>query len=288
MFDRILVPVDGSEASERAVKYGLMLADDDATVHALAVVDRSAVPDDFGDSSPGDQIEAAARETAQSALDAATAACSDAGIATTETIAVGHPADEIAAYASANEVDLAVIGAHARGRLARFLRRSVARQVAQQSSVPVLIVRADGPGADGGIRRILLASDGSESAERARDYAFDLAAAHDATVHGLYVIDSRFGSGGALHGFLERQGETIGDALRARGAQEGVDVAPATREGEPEQEILEFADEQDVDLIVVGTHGRTGIDRFVMGSVATAVVRGASRPVLTVRASPDE
>ncbi|WP_436926486.1 universal stress protein [Halosimplex amylolyticum] len=283
MFDRILVPVDGSEASDRAVRYALALADDDTTVRALAVVDRSAVPERSRDSDLGDRIEASVRETAQSALDEATEACDDADVAATGAIAVGHPTEEIVEYASANEVDLVVIGAHARGRLARFLRRSVARQVAQHSTMPVLIVRADGPDIDRGIRRILLATDGSESAQHARDYAFGLAAAHDATVYGLYVVDSRFGSTGALHAVLEQQGEAIGDALRARGAQDGVDVAPETREGEPERVILEFADDQDVDLIVVGTHGRTGLDRFVMGSVATAVVRGASRPVLTVR-----
>ena len=289
MFDRILLPVDGSDTSQRAQQYAKLLAGAyDAEIHALFVLEEESVPDDGEASYDVDQVHSELRETADETLESAVEAYSDDEVEVVTSIVAGHPTDEILEYVAVEGMDLIVLGMHPRGRLSRFLRESVTEQVVQSAPVPVLTVRPTDEESRPEINKILLGTDGSDSARQARTYAFDLATAFDGIVHALYVIESRFRASGALHDLLERESESVLRDTRVTAAQAGLDVVPATREGKPEREITEYATKQGVDLIVLGTHGRTGLDRFVMGSVATSVVRSASQPVLTVRSSADE
>lgn len=284
MFDHILLPVDGSEASQRAQQYAQLLANvSNAEIHALFVLESGGLIDDVADASASDQIDSDLRETAEATLEAVGTACEDDGVSVQTSMTSGHPAEAILGYIDTNDVDLVVMGTHSRGRLSRFLRESIAEQVAQAAPVPVLTVRSREMDSSPEIRDILVAIDGSESARHARTYAYSLANTFDATVHGLYVIESRFGSSGALHNLLERESESVLREAKAEAAQADVDLVPVTREGKPEREIIEYANKRGMDLVVLGTHGRTGLDRFVMGSVATSVVRNADQPVLTVR-----
>ncbi|ELZ28157.1 uspA domain protein [Halosimplex carlsbadense 2-9-1] len=289
MFDRVLVPVDGSPESRRAVGYALVLADAfDATVDALAVLDSSEVPDVFDEGPTGQRVESAVRADALDALDAVRRRAAAAGIPATESVVVGHPTEAVLDAVEASGAGLVVLAAHARGRLARFLHRSLAEAVARYAPVPVLTVAGPPTAPPPAFDRILLAVDGSESGRQARSWAFGLARAFDATVSGLYVVETRLGSSGVLRDLLERRGEAVAREIRVQGARTGVEVDTATREGDPAREITAFAADHGVDLVVLGTHGRMGLDRLVMGSVASSVVRGADRPVLTVRPTPRE
>ncbi|WP_336001672.1 universal stress protein [Halorientalis halophila] len=133
---------------------------------------------------------------------------------------------------------------------------------------------------------VVIATDGSESVERAVAVALDLAARFDATVHALYVID-----GSDVEGSPEQVRDDLRDALETAGeeALEAVvehadrDVATAVREGKPATEICEFVDDVDADVVAMGTRGRHGEHSFLLGSVAEAVVRRCPTPVLTVR-----
>jgi len=289
MFDQILLPVDDSGASQRAQQYAQILANAfDAEIHALFVLENGGLSDDDGDGSVSEQLDSELRTTAESTLDTVVAACEADNIAVKSSITSGHPTEAILDYSDANDVDLVVLGAHSRGRLVRFLRESIAEQVAQNASIPVLTVRSQKEEITPEIQDILVAIDGSESAQHASTYPFSLANAFDATVHGLYVIESRFGNSGALRDLLERESESVLQAAQAHAAQADVNLVPVTREGKPEREISEYATSQGVDLVVLGTHGRSGLDRFVMGSVATSVMRNANQPVLTVRSPLEE
>ncbi|KAB1188730.1 MULTISPECIES: universal stress protein [Haloferax] len=137
---------------------------------------------------------------------------------------------------------------------------------------------------------ILFPTDGSECADAALDHALDHAQKYDATVHVLYVADVRDVAHAApavsptrvrdaLHDSGQEVLERVGSRLRAA----GVDVEATVTEGTPESEILEFANRDDIDLVVMGTHGRSGLDRYLIGSVAERVVRSSPVPVLTVR-----
>ncbi|SDR04145.1 universal stress protein [Natronobacterium texcoconense] len=141
---------------------------------------------------------------------------------------------------------------------------------------------------------ILVPTDGSPEVERALEYGFDLARSHEATVRVLYVVNAA--SYGGLP--METAWEGISDALRDEGrdaverarqlAPEDVDVETRVREGSPNRVIVEESKTEDCDLIVMGTHGRGGIDRLLLGSVTERVVRRAPVPVLTVHVDPQE
>lgn len=140
--------------------------------------------------------------------------------------------------------------------------------------------------------RILVPTDGSPEVDAVLDHAASLAAVHDAELHAMYVVntagyaglpsDTTIGLGPALN----EQGETALDRAEERAG--GISVERVLVEGAPSKEIVEYATEEDCDLIVMGTHGRGGIDRLLLGSVAERVVRTSSVPVLTVRVGREE
>jgi nucleotide-binding universal stress UspA family protein len=119
-------------------------------------------------------------------------------------------------------------------------------------------------------KNILVATDFSDLAEAAVRLAADLARQSDARLHVLHVTSSREYEVTSL--LMALAGE-IGS---------GIEVTTATAAGDPAEEIIRYARRKAVDLIVVGTHGRTGVSRALLGSVAERLVRTAHRPVLTV------
>jgi nucleotide-binding universal stress UspA family protein len=141
-------------------------------------------------------------------------------------------------------------------------------------------------------RNIVIATDGSENTQRAISYGIEIAKLSGATVHALYVVDtSAFSSipmssdGGweAMFEILKKEGERAVSAVKYQGEAAGVDVREVVWEGNPSNVILEFAENNNVDLVVMGTLGKTGLDRFLLGSVAEKVVRGSTVPVMVVR-----
>ncbi len=139
-------------------------------------------------------------------------------------------------------------------------------------------------------RNIVIATDGSENSQRAVSYGIELAQLSGATVHALYVVDTTPFSSipmdagwEEMYEALRREGEKATYEVKKRGDVSGVEVREVLLEGHPSKEITDFAENNNVDLIVVGTLGKTGFDRFLMGSVAEKVVRGSKVPVLVVR-----
>ncbi|GAB3699223.1 universal stress protein [Halorubrum pallidum] len=138
--------------------------------------------------------------------------------------------------------------------------------------------------------RILVPTDGSAEGMRAVTHALDLAAVHGAVVHALYVIDTASYAGMPMDSSWEGVGDLLRDdaaeaveAVEELAAETDLTVETAVAEGSPSREIIRHAEDAGCDLIVMGTHGRGGIDRLLLGSVAEKVVRGSSIPVLTVR-----
>ncbi len=140
---------------------------------------------------------------------------------------------------------------------------------------------------------VLFPTDGSKGSERAAESAIETAAAHDATLHVLHVVDEdvyKAYSGDeyvhdreGLESALEQEGkEAVGDVAEdARGA--GVDVVTTVMHGTPHDEVVEHADEIDADLIVMGTKERAGEYRQLLGSVTDRVLRTSSVPVTVVK-----
>lgn len=140
--------------------------------------------------------------------------------------------------------------------------------------------------------RILVPTDGSDGSVAAIDHAIELATAHDATLRGLYVVnESTLASTSVevawegLHRHLYEEGERVLGDLVDRVERAGVPVETELVDGRPSEAIVAQADESGCDLIVMGTHGRVGLNRLLLGSVTERVVRTARVPVLTVRPS---
>lgn len=135
---------------------------------------------------------------------------------------------------------------------------------------------------------IVLPTDGSPSTGYVADRAFELAEMADATVHALYVVDEGVESYsketlGVVKNSLEAVGEEATERVAKQGKKHGIPVVTAIRTGTPHEEILAYAEDLDADVIVMGTHGRTGLNRMILGSVTERVVRISERPVMTVK-----
>ena len=134
---------------------------------------------------------------------------------------------------------------------------------------------------------ILCPTDGSPGSDVAVEHACSLAELADARVHALFVVDETIAGADGWDVVVEREeerGEEALDAVAAAGDARGVPVERHLRRGRPHEEILDAAGDYGVDLIVMGTHGRTGVGRFLAaGSVAERVVRHSEAPVLTAR-----
>jgi nucleotide-binding universal stress UspA family protein len=143
---------------------------------------------------------------------------------------------------------------------------------------------------------IVVATDGSESVRRAVDVAVDVAARFDAEVHAVYVVDSgevestpdevRDDLRDALDDHGESALEQVSDAAATRDPR--LNVTAEVREGRPAAEISDYAQDIGADIVAMGTRGRHGENRFLIGSVAERVVRTCPVPVLTVRQLTDE
>jgi len=163
---------------------------------------------------------------------------------------------------------------------------------------------------------ILYPTDGSNGASAAMEHAVGLATQYDATLHVLFVIDEEhIETGmvprkegverGRVTGMMKRDEETAGkgsmsrnediaEKLERRGvqltqevasilAEEGCETTTAVKEGDPAQVITDYAEDNEIDLITMGTHGRRGIKRRLIGSVTENVVRTSEVPVMTIR-----
>ncbi|WP_265111333.1 universal stress protein [Halosolutus halophilus] len=129
---------------------------------------------------------------------------------------------------------------------------------------------------------VLIPTDGSDGTRRAITHGLTIADRFDATVHALSVVPE--GPLGSLESDGARRAAQRAVArVEADARDGGLPVTTAVRRGVPHEEILDYADEEGVDLIVMGTQGRTGLDRVLVGSVTERLVRMADVPVVTVR-----
>ena len=145
------------------------------------------------------------------------------------------------------------------------------------------------------LKRVLIPVDFGENSAQVLHYGLDLAKKFDAEVHLLHIIEDRAAIAAGPDGFYRLPGETVVEMVEETQKKleevefpEGFQEMGRTchvSEGAPFVEIIQYAKKHDIDLIVMGTHGKTGIVHMLMGSVAERVVRKAPCPVLTIRPS---
>ncbi|HMB50813.1 MAG TPA: universal stress protein [Natronoarchaeum rubrum] len=285
MYDRILVAVDGSEPANAAFDHALdVAADCDAEVRALYVADTNRDSVTTVGTNVRDALEAEGEDVIEGARERA--AVRDVDFE--GEVVQGEPGESILEAADVRDADLVAMGTSGKGGIRRFLLCSVAEHVVRRAEVPVLTVRADEEvRVEYPYDSILVPTDGSEHASRAMERAVDLARRHDATLHVLSVVDV-MAVGVDVRADLmidqleERAHEAVEDA-GAEAGEAGVDVVTDTIVGSIPREIRSYAEDEEIDLLAMGTHGRRGVDRVLLGSVTERVLRTAPAPVLTVR-----
>ena len=290
-FETLLVPTDGSDVADATARRAFDFAEAlDASVHVLSVAD-SAVATGVGYSGERASIREQLKEKAAARATSLRRLAADRGLDATAVTREGIPAEEIVDYATSEPVDGIVIGTSGRGGIARAVVGSVTDKVVRAASVPVVTITPEAAESDDGwtpIESILLPTDGSEAATAALDCGLELAEQFDATVHLLSVADSDLAS--ALDtvsddavdssNHLLEQAETYLDTLATDARDRDLEVVITAVEGTPSEKIVEYAASEDVDLIAMGTTGRGGFERVLLGSVTDDVIRTATKPVM--------
>jgi nucleotide-binding universal stress UspA family protein len=292
-FSRILVAVDGSSPSDAAVQLALRTAaPPHQTVRFVGVLDRDAIAGGYtADPMSGVAMLGglrAAEAEHRRALDAASSVASAAGVESTSVLRTGRAIDAILAEAHEWNASCIAIGTHGRHGIARALLGSCAEGVLRRSDVPVLVAHTGFAAGDPEpFERILCAVDDSPAAKRAFDAASSLAVERHAELHVLSVVDEvaavtvdGTNPAGSLSTIYAQTWKTI-DALTAGcGGTVKRHVVAAANVAE---RIVRYANDEGCNLIVVGTHGRGGLPRAILGSTAEAILRSSAIPVLAYR-----
>ena len=297
---KILLATDGSKDAELATNAAIELANTTGSeLHIVYVGDFVPSPHAYPEDKLGQIVERVTHRS-RSVLGERIALIAAAGGGVSgDHVRVGRPAEEIVALAQEIEAGLIVMGSRGLGGVRRALMGSVSDSVVRHAHCPVLIVR----GGDSGravllSKKILLATDGSEDAVLAARTAAGLAQKMGSELHAVYV---RHRIVPHLPGYylgpeveehaqqkeqkmLDAEAQTLLDAQaeEVRGAGGNV-VRAHLRVGRSDEEIIALAEEIGAGLIAMGSRGRGGIRRTLMGSVSDSVVRHAHCPVMVVR-----
>lgn len=291
MLKNLVVALDGSACADHALQLALSVAKGEGSKLAgCSVADPSPLYSTLEPTALLENVLAEINRHAQRVVDEAIAKARAAGVTAEGSALEGNPVYEIVRYAVKNEADAIVIGTHGRSGVARLFMGSVAEGVLRSATMPVLTVRPEAQLVPFAGAQILVPVDGSEHSLRALDVAIDLAESLRSGLVVCNVIDlarAAMLTGGQaqlVQGSLEEveaEGKSIVEAALARvGAR--VPASSRIAQGTPADEIEHLAGEIRPALIVVGSHGRTGLTRAIMGSVAEGVVRTASVPVMVV------
>jgi len=268
---RILVPMDGSSEAEVAL----------GAIMPLVRAYRPEVTVFCVLEGPDPSLKAPAY------LAKACAALRSNGVNASLDVREGKPAEQILAYAREKGVDLIALSTHGRTGIGRVLVGSVTEEVLRKATAPVLVCR---PGTvQPEWKRILVALDGSPRAEEVFEDAVPLALKLGLPLH-LVRVALPVVSGAGVGEFpivipAEDPMPYLKEAaarLRAR----GVEARPVGLEGRAAFEVLRYAAEEGTSLIAMTTHGRTGLSRVLLGSIAEEILRHAPCPVLVRRTQP--
>ena len=293
----ILHPTDFSPSSRQALAHAVFLARQyDAELHLLhAVVWGGDDPDPERAFPDPDQVLARIVAGAKSEMAALLAPHRDEPLRVREVQERGvYAGPVILDYAEEHAVDLIVVGTHGRRGPGRLMMGSVAEEVVRHASCPVLTVRAHREAADvAALERLLVPFDFSDHARTALAYARELAQTYGASLDLLHVIETHvyptfygnLGADSALKrvGELRQRVSAEMERIYADTAGPQVPHRIATADGRPAVEISRYAAEQRSGLVVLSSHGLSGLERLLLGSTAEGVVRSAPCPVLTVK-----
>ena len=287
--DHVLFPTDFSEGAEPAFPQAVQFAEwHDATLHILNVQE-SAQPTDLDTTREFPVPFSTMRGWIDRAADGDVTKPSLEDIDIEQTqISASAPAEVIVDYVTNEGIDLVVMGTHGRRGFDRVRFGSVTEEVVRTAPAPVLTVQADAPSSLRTVRRVLAPIDFSDASQTALRHAKELALTYGAEIDLLHVVDAPLYPS-IYDDSVDMPGqEVLAEAEQGLAdlAREIVGVEHAMAEvvtGHPVNEILRYVEENEVDLLVMATHGRTGLNRLMIGSVAERVLRQSPIPVFLVK-----
>ena len=308
MFERILIPLDGSPRAELALgQVGRILRREDSEVILLRVIDLAEA---IRTMDPALRVDTAylrehERTEAQKYLHDVARRFSDQGMKVHARIAEGPPAETILEQANQEGATLIVMTTHGRTGIFRWLIGSIAEKVVRASPLPLVLIRSFRSTPKGDLepvtaeeypfRKILVPTDGSPAADAAVTPAEKFAHLCNSEIIVLHaqtpVIYPGEGAGVLPMELPLGPRASEDDPLTVRAAERfrdsGLKVTRLTVLGDPAAQIIDQSHAPGIDLIAMSTHGRSGLSRWVMGSVTERVLRHADVPLLLIRSEQD-
>jgi nucleotide-binding universal stress UspA family protein len=296
VISRILVPLDGSIAAEAIIPYVERIATaTNARVLLLAAVDK---PRDWGEDTGGD-LKGERHEAESYLLRLQARLTSATGNDVEAEVVTSEPAAGILAAAERQHPDLIAMTTHGRSGVARWVLGSVAAKVLHATHTPLLLVRPPANGKQtkaSTLKKLLVPLDASELSTSVLPFAGDLAKRLEASVvlfHAVFEPVMTYPGAEAFFNtpVLEEMEAGAREFLASAAGdltEQGVKADVVAAIGNATDGIVWAAERENADLIVMSTHGRSGLGRMVLGSVADGVVRRTSLPVIVVRPSTNK
>ncbi|MBI2957560.1 MAG: universal stress protein [Chloroflexi bacterium] len=296
MFERLLVALDGSEQSETTLPYVEEMAGRLGSEVVLLRVCESErrCPADEARTYLEQQAKIVRRLSVERG-----APVSRREVSVRTEVRMGKPADNIIDFAAQTGIGLIVMAAHGRSGVTRWAVGSVADKVLRATNLPMALISGPAPAGRELFSRALLPLDGSHVGEAALPYAEELAAKMGTELVLLQVLEFKYVAYGAeVGGYVpypqewlnaaEQSARTYLAGIDARLRARGLKVSWRVESGSAPDTIVQVAEKAKADFIAMSTHGRSGMGRWVMGSVADHVVHNGKMPVILVRARPEE
>ena len=296
MFKHLLVPLDGSPLAEAALPIASCLADKlGALVTLVHVIERDAPEAIHG------ERHLTAADEAHAYLDEVARRSFPAGVQVESHVHSSEVADvarSIVEHQGELAPDLIIMSIHGHGGLRDIFLGNIAQQVVARGTTPVLLVHATDTSGVNPFRcpRLLVPLDGTSAHEQGLSVAMDLARSCGAEIHLLLVVPTRStlpaekgitgrllpGATAAVLELAQQEAASYLQSHMARIQAQGLTVTAQIGRGDPTTVIVEVAGQSETDLIVFGTHGRSGMEAFWSGSVAPQVSQRSHLPVLLV------
>ncbi len=282
-YQKVLVPLDGSELAERAIPYAKAIAKSEGSEVILFTV-----------STNSERLDRPMKVY----LDVNTKELESQKIKASAAIAYGNVAEEVIKFAEKHKTDLIIISTHGYSGIKRWMLGSVAEKILYGTCTPVLLIKSRAhKTSEVKFKKVLAALDGSAFAETSIPYARELTKGT-----GGEVILLRIGEPPTLPAdrspAIKPSWEEYRDMLMAEIKQQALEYLEKVKAnfktvpvrvqvvmGQAADSILQVAQKEKVDLIAMTTHGRTGVSRWVYGSVATRIVGESLQPILLIRPS---
>jgi nucleotide-binding universal stress UspA family protein len=283
-YQRVLVPLDGSYLAERALPYAKAIALNTGSELTLFTVMPTS----------SEKLD----RPMKAYMDSNAKALKSQGVKATTAIAYGNAADEIIKFADKNKVDLIIISTHGRSGIKRWMLGSIALKLLYGTCVPVLLVKSRAHKISKvAFKKILVPLDGSPFSEAAIPHVKQLTKGTSGEVILLRVSEPPVLPADRspavkpnweeyrdiLMAEIQRQALEYLQKIKAELEKSGARVTTEAILGKASESILQAAQKNNVDMIAMTTNGRTGISRWVYGSVATRIVEESQQPILLIR-----